>query len=94
VVVPAIAGVIFTGGGPRLLALVIDWAGRPRWPGDSTTVPGDTAVVEVPLLRDRAGRWHLADPAAERDQAIRQLRNEVGTLAVELRYNYNQIGPF
>lgn len=60
--------------GPRLLALVIDWAGRPRWPSDSTTLPGDTAVVEVPLLRDRAGRWHLADPAA--GTSIRQLRED------------------
>jgi hypothetical protein len=49
--------------GQRLLALVIDWAGRTRWATETTTVPGDTAAVEVPLLRDRAGRWHLADPA-------------------------------
>jgi hypothetical protein len=55
-----------------VLALVIDWAGRARWATDLTTVPGDTAAVEVPLLRDRAGRWHLADPTA--GTSIRQLR--------------------
>jgi hypothetical protein len=53
---------------------VIHWAGRPRWPGDSITVPGDTAAVEVPLLRDQAGRWHLADRAA--GTSIRQLRED------------------
>jgi hypothetical protein len=60
--------------GSRLLALVIDWAGRPRWPGDSTTVPGDTATVKVPLLCDQVGRWHLADPAA--GTSIRQPRED------------------
>jgi hypothetical protein len=60
--------------GPRLLALVIDWAGRTRWATDATTVPGDTAAVEVPLLRDRAGSWHLADPAA--GTSIRQVRED------------------
>jgi hypothetical protein len=59
---------------PRLLALVIHWAGRTRWATDVTTVPGDTAAVEVPLLRDRAGRWHLADPAA--GTSIRQVRED------------------
>ncbi len=58
--------------GPRLLGLLIDWAGRTQWATETTTVPGDTAAIEVPLLRDRAGRWYVADPAA--GTTIRQVR--------------------
>jgi hypothetical protein len=58
--------------GPQPMALLIDWAGRSSWATDSTTVPGDTAAVDVPLLRDQAGRWHLAEPTA--GTSIRQVR--------------------
>jgi hypothetical protein len=45
----------------RLLAAVIDWAGYVPY-AETTTRPGWVGVAAVALLRDRAGRWHLADP--------------------------------
>jgi len=46
----------------RVVATLIDWAGYAGvW--DTTTRPGWVGTTEVPLLRDQAGRWHLADPA-------------------------------
>jgi hypothetical protein len=44
-----------------LLAAVIDWAGYVPY-AETTTRPGWVGVAAVALLRDRAGRWHLADP--------------------------------
>lgn len=45
----------------RLVATVIDWAGDTEY-GETTTRPGWVSSTDVPLLRDRTGRWHLADP--------------------------------
>ncbi len=47
----------------RLVATVIDWAGYVGY-AETTTRPGWIGTTDVPLLRDRAGRWHLADPTA------------------------------
>jgi hypothetical protein len=47
----------------RLAATVIDWAGYVGY-AETTTWHGWVGTTEVPLLRDRAGRWHLVDPTA------------------------------
>jgi hypothetical protein len=47
----------------RIIATVIDWAGDVPY-AETTTRPGWVDTTDVPLLRDRAGRWHRADPTA------------------------------
>jgi hypothetical protein len=46
----------------RQVATLIDWAGDTEY-GGTTTRPGWVSSTNVPLLRDQAGRWHLAYPA-------------------------------